>query len=118
MLNVLFVDDDLNIQKMVNIFLRNENFKVTFAVNGRAALRAFETKTFDIIITDLQMPEMDGLTFTEMVRKTDKNIPIIVTSAFGQESMAKKAKDKGVSTVIAKPFDSVNLIAAIRKYIK
>lgn len=114
---ILFVDDDPNIQKMVEIFLRNKNYEITFAINGRSALKIFNTGSFDLIITDIQMPVMDGLTLAKEVRKKDKNIPIIVVSAFGQESMSKKMRQQN-AFVLNKPFERQLLIAAIEKGIK
>lgn len=114
---ILFVDDDPNIQRMVEIFLRQQNYQITFAKNGRSALKYFDAAKYDLIITDVQMPEMDGLTLTREIRKKDNNIPIIIVSAFGQESMAREVEGERV-TVLNKPFERASLIEAIENNIK
>ena len=114
---ILFVDDDPNIHRMVEIFLRSHGYQITFAKNGRSALKYFENNSFDLIVTDIQMPEMDGLTLTKEIRKKDNNIPIIIVSAFGQESMADEVKEVNIS-VLNKPFERDGLIDAIEINIK
>jgi DNA-binding response OmpR family regulator len=114
---ILFVDDDPNIQKMVELFLRGEGFKITFAKNGRSALKFFERDTFDLVMTDIQMPEMDGLSLTREVRKTNTQIPIIVVSAFGQEKIAVENLPQN-TTILNKPFERDILIEIINSKIK
>jgi CheY-like chemotaxis protein len=116
-IKILFVDDDPNIHKMVELFMRSEGYKITFAKNGRSALKFFELDIFDLVVTDIQMPEMDGLTLTREIREKNTQIPIIVVSAFGQEKLALEALPKN-TTVLNKPFEREKLIDAIRLKIK
>ncbi|KAA3615720.1 MAG: response regulator [Calditrichaeota bacterium] len=114
---ILFVDDDPNIQKMVEIFLRDQNYQITYAKNGRSALRFFEKEKYNLVITDVQMPEMDGLTLAKEIRIQDKKIPILIVSAFGQENMNNKVLGEQ-AFVISKPFERNELIDVIEKNIK
>ncbi len=115
-IKILFVDDDSNIQKMVEIFLRNQDYQITFVKNGRSALKFFKADNYDLLITDVQMPEMDGLTLTKEIRKIDLKIPIILVTAFGQERLADEDQKENFS-VLNKPFESKGLIEAIKKSI-
>jgi DNA-binding NtrC family response regulator len=113
--NILFVDDDPNLQKMVEIFLRTTDYHLSFAKNGRTALKMYQEGSFDLILTDIQMPEMDGITLVREINKLDKSIPIIIISAFGKKSMAQKAIAEGASKILDKPFDSQALIGIIKE---
>lgn len=117
MKKVLFVDDDINMHKMVNLFLKESNFEVTAAKNGRSALKLFQKYAYDIVISDIQMPEMDGIALLKSIRKTNEKIPFVVVSAFGQEKMTKNALKSGANFVLIKPFESKKLINVIKELI-
>ncbi|RMH63302.1 MAG: response regulator [Calditrichaeota bacterium] len=116
MKKILFVDDDPNMQRMVEILLRNEDLELIFAGNGRSALKQMDRHDFDMIFSDIQMPEMDGLTLLAEVRSRQPHLPFIIISAFGQESMEKKALDAGASRVLNKPFDRDKLLSIINDF--
>lgn len=111
---LLFVDDDPNMIQMVRLFLSNEAAEIDFAANGRIAIKKITTGKFDIIVSDLQMPEVDGLELIKYLSDLNLSIPIIIISAYGLESMAAKAMDAGALAVIHKPFDSKTLIKIIK----
>lgn len=115
---ILFVDDDPTLQKMVEIFLRNNSYEIAFAKNGRSALHQIKQKDFDLIISDVQMPEMDGLTMISEIKKINSELPVIIVSAFGNESLAQRALEAGAKLILNKPFESKALIAAIESFIK
>lgn len=117
MKKVLFVDDDLHMHKMVGLFLKNHMLEVTCAKSGRSAINLFKKNSYDIIISDIQMPEMDGLTLLQEIRSQDKNVPFVVVSAFGQEKMTQKALKNGANLVINKPFESKKLINVIKELV-
>lgn len=114
---ILFVDDDPNIQRMVEIFLRDSGYQITFAKNGRSALKFIENEPFDLLITDIQMPELDGLSLAKAILEKGIQIPVIVVSAFGEENISTD-KLIGDMSVINKPFDRARLIGAIEQKIK
>lgn len=102
---------------MVEIFLKNNDYDVSFAKNGRSALHLINKTEFDLLITDVQMPEMDGLTLIEELNLKKYNIPILIVSAFGQERLAQEALKIGALKILSKPFDSKTLIASIEEHI-
>lgn len=114
--HILFVDDDPHMQKMVELFMRNSPHRLTCARNGRSALKMLVNNSFDLIITDIQMPELDGLSLIEEIRKTDLEIPIVIISAFGQDKMSQRAIQKGAAKILNKPFDSNQLLNVIDQF--
>ena len=117
MMRILFVDDDLNMHKMVELFLKNHEMEVTCAKNGRSALTLFSKNIYDIVISDIQMPEMNGLTLLKEIRNINNEIPFVVVSAFGQEKMSKTALTNGANIVINKPFESKKLLNVIKELV-
>ena len=115
--NILFVDDDPNMLKMVELFMRKSKHKLSCAKNGRSALKILEKDNFDLVITDIQMPELDGLALIDEIRKVNNDIPIVIISAFGQEMVSEKALEKGAIKVLRKPFESRQLLEIIEKTI-
>lgn len=114
--SILFVDDDPNIRRMVELFLKGRNVELQCAGNGRSALKYLDQKEYDLIFTDIQMPEMDGLTLLQEVRKKNSDVPVVVISAFGQESASRRAMELGASSALSKPFDRNGIIRVIEQY--
>ncbi|HHM01836.1 MAG TPA: response regulator [Caldithrix abyssi] len=115
MKKILFVDDDPNMHRMVELFLRSAGVELIFAGNGRSAIKHMENHRFDLIFSDIQMPEMDGITLLKHLREKGDATPFVIVSAFGQESVAEKALALGASDIVNKPFDRETLLAKIRK---
>ena len=113
MKKILYVDDDPSMHKMVDLFLRNIDCVLSVAKNGRSALKMIKTTKFDLIISDIQMPEMDGITFLQEIRKKKIKTPIVILTAFGHENMSDKALKNGATAVLSKPFESKRLQSII-----
>jgi len=113
---ILYVDDDPNMQKMVELFMRKSKYNLSSAKNGRSALKMLENNSYDLIITDVQMPELDGLSLIEEIKKQKIKVPVIIVSAFGQESISDKGLKKGAVKILRKPFESKQLFDVIEKY--
>ncbi|UPZ17888.1 PAS domain-containing hybrid sensor histidine kinase/response regulator [Flavobacterium humidisoli] len=118
-LNVLLVEDN-GINRMVaNNSLRHFNCLVTEAVNGIEAIEILKTKSFDVILMDLQMPEMDGIEATKKIRKDLKlQTPIIAFTANAFKSEIDKCKKAGMDDYITKPYEEFDLIETICMNIK
>ena len=90
------------------------------AHNGIEALARLETEEFDVILMDLQMPEMDGFTATERIRSMDeeslKRVPIIALTASVQLDAKHKVFEVGMNDFVTKPFDPMELLAAIKRH--
>ena len=117
---ILIVDDSESIREVVSFTLENEGFNVLIAVDGKDALKFLDGKEIDLIITDLHMPEMDGIELIKEVRQmsTYQRIPILFLTTESQATRKMEAKDAGATGWIIKPFVPAKLIAALNKVIR
>jgi len=117
---ILIVDDSESIREVVSFTLENEGYNVLIAVDGKDALKYLDGKAIDLIITDLHMPEMDGIELIKEVRQmpTYMRIPILFLTTESQANRKMEAKDAGATGWIIKPFVPAKLIAALNKVIR
>ena len=114
--NVLIVDDVVeNIQIAMNI-LREENYNFTFALSGEEALSLIQSNKYDIILLDIMMPNMDGYTVCQQIKKDEnsKDIPIIFLTAKADIDSISKGFELGASDYLIKPFHAEELLARVR----
>ena len=107
-------DSDVNTQILETI-LEDYNFKVHTAVNGIEAINMYKEHKPGIIFMDIQMPEIDGLTATEIIRKTDKEVKIIAFTAHAQDNNFYESKEKGMNDILTKPFDQDEFLYTLVK---
>jgi two-component system, chemotaxis family, chemotaxis protein CheY len=117
---ILIVDDSESIREVVSFTLENEGYNVLIAVDGTDALRFLNGQNIDLIITDLHMPEMDGITLIKEVRQMPdyQRIPILFLTTESQAAKKMEAKDAGATGWIIKPFVPAKLIAALSKVLR
>lgn len=117
---ILIVDDSESIREVVSFTLENEGYSIISAVDGKDALTQLDGKHLDLIITDLHMPNMNGIELIKEVRKMDayKRIPILFLTTESQAAKKMEAKEAGATGWIIKPFVPAKLIAAINKVIR
>ena len=113
MKRILVVDDERQIIRMLRASLQSSGYEVLTANNGVEGLEKFGSGRPDLIITDLAMPEMNGLELTQAVRRLDRT-PIIVLSVRDTDVMKVKALDEGADDYLTKPFSMPELLARIR----
>ncbi len=104
MSSILVVDDDLQMRAALKEAILRLGYKVTLAEDGREALSKLNGSTFGMIITDVKMPKMDGLTFLKEVKQRAGNLPVLVITGFGTVDNAVEAMKKGASDYLVKPF--------------
>ena len=102
---VLIVDDEAHMRRVLEIMLHRMGHKTYSASNGREALKFVQTETFDLVLTDLRMPEMDGVELLDAIRAQDVEIPVIILTAYGTVENAVAAMKKGAYDYILRPFD-------------
>ncbi len=116
---VLLVDDAAVIRQICALTLKREGHKILEAVNGKDALSKIEGIKLDLVITDINMPEMDGIELIKQLRQQQQHrfVPIVVLSTVSQEHKVKEGREAGASGWILKPFDGKKLLEVVNKFI-
>lgn len=118
MFSILVVDDDRNTRRLMQAVLENENYTVTLAENGKQAMEVMEKTHIDLVVLDIMMPEMDGYEFTEAIRCTDAELPILMISAKQLPSDRKKGFLVGTDDYMTKPIDEEEMLLRIKALLR
>lgn len=113
MVRILVCEDDRAINKLVSSYLGDNGYEVVSCQNGDEGLSALEKTTFDLIITDIMMPKVDGFALAESVRTFDKTTPIIFMSAKDDKPSKMYGYKLGIDDYITKPFDIDELVMKV-----
>ncbi|MFY4748637.1 response regulator transcription factor [Aliarcobacter butzleri] len=103
-LKVLIVEDEIKLANLIKVSIKELFFKVNIAKDGIEGLKKFQSFKPDIIISDITMPNLDGLEMCQKIRE-ESNIPIVILSAYSQKEKLLKAIDLGINKYFIKPFD-------------
>lgn len=114
MASILIVDDERAIRNSMKEILEYESYKVDVAENGVEALRKMQNEKFDLIFSDIKMPEMDGITFLEAVLKERGDLPVIMISGHGEIDVAVRSIKMGAYDFISKPLDMNRVLVTVR----
>jgi CheY-like chemotaxis protein len=117
-LHLLLAEDNIVNMRVARRFLESWNVNITDAVNGLEAVEHSQFKQFDVLLLDLEMPEMDGYTALTEIRKTNKSIPAIAFTAAMFPNINEHLEEKGFNGFVAKPFRHEDFYNKIRKYKK
>ncbi|KAA0875664.1 response regulator [Nitrincola tapanii] len=117
--SILSVDDSASIRQMVSFTLKGAGYTVTEAVDGAQGLEKAKTAKFDLILTDQNMPNMDGLTLIRNLRALPayRSVPILVLTTEAGDAMKAQGKAAGATGWLVKPFDPQKLIEVVKKVI-
>jgi two-component system chemotaxis response regulator CheY len=120
MKKILVVDDSSVIRMSLEFFLKENDFDVVLAEDGVQGADKAAAEKFNLIITDINMPNMNGIEMIEKVRGQDENkfVPILVLTTESDSEMLKKGKEAGATGWIVKPFTNEDLLATVQKVIK
>ena len=111
--NILVVDDEPQIARVLKTTLSSQGYGIRTATDGKQALQEMKSWSPDLVITDLRMPNMDGLELCRAIR-AESRVPIIVLSVKGEETIKVEALDAGADDYITKPFNVNELLARVR----
>lgn len=115
---VLIVDDELNMRLVLAAMLKKEGYAVTSAADGREALQILKSGKMDVVVTDLKMPNLDGMELLNRITEQYPEVPVIMITAHGTVATAVEALKKGALDYITKPFELDELKNVISKAIK
>ena len=118
MSKILVVDDKEMMRDSVSTTLSRKGHTVVSAGSAKSAIERIAERPFDAVITDLQMPEMDGVQLLEEIRRLDEQLPVIVMTAFGSVDTAVAAMKKGAYDYITKPFSGDVLIVTVERAVE
>ncbi len=111
---ILFIDDEPGLCRMVETVLADEGYRVDTFTRPVEALERFEPGTYDVVVTDVKMPGIDGLEILERVRGRDPDVPVIVITAYATVDLSIQALRKGAYDMLTKPFEPEELLYRVR----
>jgi two-component system chemotaxis response regulator CheY len=117
---ILIVDDSASMRQLVAFALKDAGYEVVDAVHGKDAMSKLKSSKIDMAITDLNMPEMDGIEFIKQFRNSSgyKFTPVVMLTTESQESKKQEGKLAGASGWIVKPFTPEQLVDTVKKFVK
>lgn len=115
---VLIVEDNMDTYELVRFILEKNGYDTFLAMNGRDGVNAANKQKPDLIIMDLQMPEMDGWTATRLIKenRTTSSIPLIALTAHALPGDRQRAFESGCDDYITKPMDLIELVEAVDRW--
>ncbi|MBR2990656.1 MAG: response regulator transcription factor, partial [Solobacterium sp.] len=118
MTKLLIVDDEANIRTMIRKYAVYEGYEAEEAADGMEAVELCRSGSYDLIIMDVMMPELDGFSAVKDIRKFDSSVPVIMLSALGEEYDRIHGFDVGVDDYVVKPFSGKELMMRVRAILK
>ncbi len=118
--SILAVDDSASMRQMVSFTLKSAGYQVVEAVDGQDAWEKSVGREFDLVLTDQNMPRMDGIGLTKRLRENPKfkATPILILTTESSDQMKQAGRNAGATGWLVKPFDPTKLIEVIRKVIR
>ncbi|PIE61909.1 MAG: Fis family transcriptional regulator [Desulfobacterales bacterium] len=113
--SILVVDDELSMREFLDMLLSQQGYKVTLAKNGKQALKKVQTKTYDLVLTDIRLGDITGLDVLRAVKKQGAATVVIIISAYSTTEIAVEAMNEGAYDFVPKPFDNKELKETIAK---
>jgi DNA-binding response OmpR family regulator len=118
MAKVLVIDDEPGIRDLLDTLLRRKGYDVVLAENGQKGLECFRRERPDVLVLDLKMPEMDGLTVLRQVRSLDARMPVIILTGAGTAETEQRVRALGVTEYVEKEFSLHLLGDALKRLLK
>ncbi|GBD88414.1 transcriptional regulatory protein ZraR [bacterium BMS3Abin03] len=114
-MKIIVAEDDESTRDGIRVFLESNNYSVTVATNGKEALEKILNKKFDLVISDLQMPQLDGINLLKKINEGTLHIPFIIITAYGSVQNAVEAMKLGAEDFLTKPLNLEELLLKIKK---
>lgn len=116
--NILLVEDESHIAQTVQLNLEFEGYEVQHAADGKVALQKFKSSDFDLVILDIMLPEIDGLTLCDLFRDLNKTIPILILSARNSSNDKVEGLKLGADDYLTKPFNLEELLLRVKNLLR
>ncbi|MEW6100094.1 MAG: response regulator [Pseudomonadota bacterium] len=118
--SILAVDDSASMRQMVSFTLKSAGYNVVEAIDGQDAFEKAASRSFDLVLTDQNMPRMDGITLVKRLRETPqfKSTPILILTTESSDQMKQAGRAAGATGWLVKPFDPNKLLEVIQKVIR
>ena len=118
--SILAVDDSASMRQMVSFTLKSAGYQVVEAVDGQDAWEKASSRNFDLVLTDQNMPRMDGISLTKKLRENPqfKATPILILTTESSDTMKQAGRAAGATGWLVNPFDPTKMIEGIRKVIR
>ena len=117
-ISILLVEDEENLHEALKLNLELEGYEITSAYDGSSALKAIADEYFDLIILDVMLPEVDGISITETIRLQNNDVPILILSAKNTSADRVLGLKKGADDYLTKPFNLEELLLRVYKLIE
>lgn len=119
-MKILVVDDDKTTRKLLSLYLKAKGYEVVTAENGLDAMEKLGTENINLVVTDINMPYMDGIELTKNLRADDswKDLPILMVTTEADDDERKKAYETGVDDYLVKPANAEQISDSIKKILK
>lgn len=118
MSKILLAEDDLSLNRLVCATLRAEGYEVTSCADGNAAADEFGKDKYDLVITDIMMPKLDGFALAELIRSADEHVPILFMTARDDKPSKQLGFKLGIDDYITKPFDMDIFVLKIKAVLR
>ena len=115
---VLVVDDNVEQVNILKKILVREGYEVSSAIKGTDALKIVQEEPIDVLITDMSMPEMDGITLLKKAKVIKKNLPVIIITAFGEWGPYAEALREGAADFLSKPFKVDEILKVLKRVVQ
>jgi DNA-binding response OmpR family regulator len=115
---ILIVDDDPYFLRVLGRILTGENFQVKTAEGAVEAAQILQENSFDLVISDLRLPDGDGLSILQEIRKSGSEIPVVILTAYGEVDSYLEAMNAGATEYLNKPVKSEELLAVVRSCLR
>ena len=118
MVKILVAEDDKALNEFVCGMLVNNGFEAVACADGGQALEQLEKQSFDMVISDIMMPVLDGFALAESIRKSDKHMPILFMTALDDKPSKQRGFNAGIDDYVVKPFDADILLLRVRALLR
>lgn len=118
MLKILVAEDEVNIRKLISKTLENAGYSVVECCDGKIALEQFHSQHIDLVVTDVMMPNMDGNTLSSHIRKSNKDVPILILTALASIDDKEKGFNSGTDDYMTKPIIMKELILRVKALLR